>query len=315
MKRNNGTLFSIAIPTYNRANSYLPATLESALSQSYNNIEIIVSDNCSSDDTESVVKQYNDNKIRYFKHRENIGLKNNFNYCVQQARGNYFLLLCDDDLIDRDFTESCVHALDKTKESGIIVTGTRIIDEEGGIINEHLNDMDNVSYEDFFINWFTFKTALYMCSTVYNTKWLKKLGGFHSKTYHYQDVVTTAILAANYGRVDIRDVKASFRDHGISKSKTYKIDDWITDSLHVLDVVCSHASEKKNILRETGLISFAKKNYGRAGKISSLVKRWKAYKLIYKKFDRRYSPVKYLIKKSYMNIAVKMSDYRRKLKK
>lgn len=293
MKKNRNPFVSIAIPTYNRAHSYLQSTLESALSQTYDNIEIIVSDNCSTDHTEHLVKQYRDNRIRYFKQPENIGLKNNFNFCVQQATGRYFLLLCDDDLIDSDFVETCASALEKDNDTGIVITGTRIIDAEGRLIREHPNAMHNHSFEDYFLNWFTFKTALYMCSTLYNTKYLKELDGFHSKTYHYQDVVATAILSAHYGRVDVRDVKASFRDHIISKSKTYTIDDWVTDSLYLLDVICTHSSDKNSKLRHAGLLSFTIKNYGRARAISSLPKRWKAYRLVYKKFDYKYSPFNY----------------------
>ena len=293
MEKNNTPLISIAIPTYNRANSYLRDALESALAQSYDNIEIIVSDNCSTDTTESLVKEYDDHRIRYYKHSENIGLKNNFNFCVEKAKGRYFLLLCDDDLIDNDFIEVCVDALDGYQDVGVIITGTRKIGNKGELLNEHPNYMQNLSYADYFLNWFTHKTALYMCSTLYNTKSLKQIDGFHSKTYHYQDVVTTAILSANYGRIDIRDVKASFRDHSVSKSKTYTIDDWITDSLYLLDVICKHAPEKDEILRNAGLISFAKKNYRRAGTISSMRDRWKTYMMVYKRFDYKYSPVNY----------------------
>ncbi len=293
MARNRNPFVSIAIPTYNRAHSYLQSTLESALSQTYDNFEIIVSDNCSTDHTERLVKQYRDNRIRYFKQPENIGLKNNFNFCVQQAKGRYFLLLCDDDLIDSDFIETCASALEGSKEAGVVVTGTRIIDEAGKRVSEHPNYMKNLSFENFFINWFSRKTVLYMSSTLYNTKYLKELDGFHSKTYHYQDVVTTAILSANYGRIDIQGVKASFREHSVSKSKTYTIDDWITDSLYLLDVICTHAPENNKELRRIGLVTFARKNYGRARNIPSLIERWKAYILVNKKFDYKYSPFNY----------------------
>ena len=88
---------TIAIPTYNRADDYLKQTLKSALNQTYENIEIIVSDNCSTDNTEAVVNSFNDSRIRYFRQQENIGANNNFNFCLKQAKGEYFLLLLDDD--------------------------------------------------------------------------------------------------------------------------------------------------------------------------------------------------------------------------
>ena len=95
-------LITIAIPTYNRANGYFKEALKSALSQTYSNYEIIVSDNCSTDNTEELVKSYSDGRIIYYKHEKNIPANENFNFCLRKARGKYFLLLHDDDLIDKE---------------------------------------------------------------------------------------------------------------------------------------------------------------------------------------------------------------------
>lgn len=83
-------LVSIGIPTYNRANSYLKQALRSAVNQTYKNLEIIVSDNCSSDDTESVVKEFRDPRIRYFRQNKNLGAVPNCNFCLEQSQGKYF---------------------------------------------------------------------------------------------------------------------------------------------------------------------------------------------------------------------------------
>ena len=84
--------------------------LESALAQNYELLEIIVSDNCSTDDTESLVQSYSDPRIRYFRHEKNIDPNDNFNFCLQKATGAYFLLLHDDDLIDSTFVRECITA-------------------------------------------------------------------------------------------------------------------------------------------------------------------------------------------------------------
>ena len=117
--RNSLPLVSIAIPTYNRANGYLREALQASLGQSYPAIEIIVSDNFSSDNTEEVVRSYSDSRIRYFRQSENIGANNNFNFCLDQSRGAYFLLLPDDDLIDRDFIDVCIRAANYNTNIGI----------------------------------------------------------------------------------------------------------------------------------------------------------------------------------------------------
>jgi glycosyltransferase involved in cell wall biosynthesis len=66
-------LVSIAIPTYNRADCYLRQSLESALRQTYPKVEILVSDNCSGDDTEEFVTGIADRRLKYFRHERNIG--------------------------------------------------------------------------------------------------------------------------------------------------------------------------------------------------------------------------------------------------
>ena len=127
-------LVSIAVPTYNRANSFLKESLASAINQTYQNIEIIVSDNCSTDNTELVVKSFNDRRIRYFRQKENIGPINNANYCLDQAKGVYFTLLHDDNLIENDFIEICLKSVGYSEDIGVIRTGTRLIDAEGNML-------------------------------------------------------------------------------------------------------------------------------------------------------------------------------------
>lgn len=131
MPYKTGPLVTIAIPTYNRAGGYLKQAIASAVSQTYPHIEIIVSDNCSCDHTESVVKSFRNSRIRYFRQEKNIGANNNFNFCLEQANGEYFLLLQDDDLIDADLVGTCMKQMNSNLETGIIRTGTRVIDAQG----------------------------------------------------------------------------------------------------------------------------------------------------------------------------------------
>ena len=106
---------TIGIPTYNRGSGTLPMTLESALSQDYPNFEIVVSDNGSTDNTQEVVRGFGTDRVNYIRQAVNIGVTKNYNACLQAARGDYFLLLHDDDLIDKDFLTTCMrHGENKT---------------------------------------------------------------------------------------------------------------------------------------------------------------------------------------------------------
>ena len=288
-------LVTIAIPTYNRANGYLGKALASTLKQTYQNIEIIVSDNCSTDDTEMVVQEFSNSRIRYFKHAQNIGANNNFNFCVEQARGHYFLLLHDDDLIDPDFVDVCMTAVNDDTDVGVILTGTRVIDENGTVLSQATNRVGGLSTKDFFLGWFGNKIPLYLCSTLFNTKRLKEIGGFQSKTNLFQDVVAAVQLAAKFGRVDVHDIKASFRRHSENRGGAVtRISDWCEDSLYLLDIMCNLASENKAQVKREGMPYFCRKNYRLTARIKSPMERFRSYLMVYKKFNYCYSPVHFI---------------------
>ena len=99
-----GLKVSIGIPTYNRS-EYLIRAVESAIAQSYPNIEIIVSDNCSTDDTAKRVSDIHDPRVKFLQQTQNLGMTGNFNACLHAATGDLFLMLSDDDLLYRDAVE------------------------------------------------------------------------------------------------------------------------------------------------------------------------------------------------------------------
>ncbi|MCD4669855.1 MAG: glycosyltransferase family 2 protein [Actinomycetia bacterium] len=291
MVNNVHPLVTIAIPTYNRAGSYLREALAGAMNQTYENIEIIVSDNCSSDNTEAFIKGISDRRIRYFRHKKNIGANNNFNYCLEQAKGDYFLLLQDDDMIDNDFVEACMTVANHSKDTGIIRTGTRIIDSEGKVVRERTNDVVGLSTEEFFLGWFAGKTVLYLCSTLSHTKRLREIGGFKSKHNLFQDVMAEVQLVARYGRIDTKDIKASFRRHHGEMTFAVKVKDWCEDSLELLDLMCNLASENKALIRSEGMRFFSKLNYGRASAVKSPVGRFIAYMTVLTRFNYKSFPL------------------------
>jgi len=288
---NTTPLVSIAIPTYNRADSFLKGAIECALKQTYENIELIISDNCSSDNTEEVVKQFQDPRIIYTKQKANIGPNNNFNYCLSQAQGDYFLLLLDDDRIDPDFIDTCIRAANYDRGFGIIRTGTRLIDENDRVMAEKSNTGAGLSSKDFYLAWFTNKLTLFLCSTLFNTSKLKAIGGFKSKHCLFQDVMAQASLISTCKRVDIAEIKASFRRHTDNfGSPATKVMLWCEDSLDLLNLICELEKNHENILRNAGMPFFCKMNYIRASNISSPVKRLATYHKIARIFQHSSSP-------------------------
>jgi glycosyltransferase involved in cell wall biosynthesis len=286
-------LVTIGIPTYNRAARNLRKVIERSLEQTYRNVEVIVSDNCSSDHTPELVRSIDDPRLRYFRQGTNIGPNRNFNYCLQQAKGAYFLLFHDDDMIDEDFIEACISSVKPGETVGVVITGVRIIDEHDNVLERHKNTTSAQSSADFILGWFKDTPALYLCNTLYNTEKLKEAGGFRSKKNLYDDLVATFTLIAKYGRVDVRDVKAGFRRHSGNRGSTIPIQDWVEDSQYLLDLLCHLLPDDRRTLRKAGNRHFCKKMYRYVTNGTAASESLADYVNIYKSFGYCYSPLRY----------------------
>lgn len=110
-------LVSVLVPTYNRA-ALIGETIESALSQTYANIEIVVVDNASTDGTWAVIESLagKDARIKAFRNETNIGPVRNWLRCVHEARGVFGKILWSDDLLHPDFL---IQAIDAMKHPGV----------------------------------------------------------------------------------------------------------------------------------------------------------------------------------------------------
>jgi glycosyltransferase involved in cell wall biosynthesis len=123
-------LVTIGIPTYNRLEG-LRYMLECSISQTYTNLEIIVSDNCSEgDEIEKLVRSLmqKDPRIKYFKQPKNIGSFNNYKFLLAQASGEYFAWACDDDGRKPQFIEACIQEFDRLKTPLIVNSYSQRVD-------------------------------------------------------------------------------------------------------------------------------------------------------------------------------------------
>ncbi len=306
-------LITVAIPTYNRADGYFREAFECALSQTYSNFEIIVSDNCSTDSTEELVKSYVDRRIFYYKQKKNIPANDNFNFCLKNANGKYFILLHDDDLIDHKFLEKCVNRLRENPDIGIVRTGARIIDANGGVIKVKENNDEGLSVSDYFYTWLEGRSLMLLCCILFNTKYLIQSGGFNSKYQLFQDVLAEFILASKYGRIDIKEVMASFRKHPFQRTENVKVKEWCDESIYLLDKMCELAPENREIIMRQGLVHFSKHNYGIAENIKQIINRHIWYFRIYKKFQYKFSPLQYFYRKYKRKIFSVLGKLKRKV--
>ncbi len=288
--RDGQPVVTIGIPTRNRADSYLPRAVEAATGQTYPYLDIVVSDNASTDGTTALVKSLADARLRYFRHEQNIGANGNANFCLQQARGDYFLLLHDDDLVDADFVETCMRAANALRDAGVIRTGVRIIDSDGIVLRELPNRVSGESLEALVRDWFAGKAPIYLCNTLFNSEGLRQIGGLKSKRQLVEDGFAVFQLAARFRRVDVPDVKASFRRHIAKLGLAAEIGDWCEDYLALLDLLCDLVPQSRGFLRSEGMRVLAKSNYNRAMEVGSPVARLRAYLAVFRKFKYRHPP-------------------------
>jgi len=116
-------LVTIGIPTFNRAR-LLDRAIASVLAQDHANVELVVSDNASTDGTEAVCRAWagKDARMRYIRQPENQGPTRNFHAVLEPARGAHFMWLSDDDWLDANYIGACMAAL---RDPGIAVAAGR----------------------------------------------------------------------------------------------------------------------------------------------------------------------------------------------
>ena len=107
---------TIGLPTFN-GEKYIGRAIESALTQTFTNFQLIISDNNSTDSTSKICKEYEkkDKRIKYFQHKKNKGWTFNFPFVLETANSEYFVWLADDDYWEPTFLEKNVSILDSKK--------------------------------------------------------------------------------------------------------------------------------------------------------------------------------------------------------
>lgn len=137
---------TVCMPSYNHAH-YIGKSIESVLSQTFDDWELVISDNCSSDNTAGVVRKFTDMRIRFYRNDANLGPVRNWNRCVSLARGEYVAILESDDQYLRRMLERSVEILNAHPRVGITHSSFHRIDSEGNFIDtvrrwEHDQVMD-----------------------------------------------------------------------------------------------------------------------------------------------------------------------------
>lgn len=135
---------SIGLPVYNGSN-YLSFAIETILAQTYEDFELIISDNASTDSTEQICRDFasKDSRIIYIRREKNLGAAMNFNSTVQAARGEYFKWSAHDDIVEPTFIEKCVEILDNDPLVGVVSSQVLVIDENQEVKRTYVSPLSN----------------------------------------------------------------------------------------------------------------------------------------------------------------------------
>ncbi len=148
MEKANYPLVSIGMPVFNGEKS-LAQALDALLKQDYTNLEIIISDNGSTDHTPEICQEFlkKDSRIKYYHSPENLGSNWNFNRVFNLSSGKYFMWAAHDDLRDLSFVRACVEKLEQFPEAVLCHTHTSIFIEnrKERLVVANLDSFDGVT--------------------------------------------------------------------------------------------------------------------------------------------------------------------------
>ncbi len=116
----NDIFFSICIPTYNRADT-LPAAIDSVLSQEYNNYELLIVDNASTDNTTSILNDYSDSRIRKIHNHLTVSMFANHNICIDEAASEWIIFLHSDDTLASSSLNTFYREINKNLDSTMFI--------------------------------------------------------------------------------------------------------------------------------------------------------------------------------------------------
>lgn len=218
-------LISILIPAYK--SQYLHKCINSIKEQTYSNWEIIVVDDCSPEGLHSIISEYNDPRVHYYRNANNYGAVNvvdNWNKCLEYASGDYCICIGDDDMLPVDALDCYLRYIKKYPNVDVFHARTVLIDQEDkpifitntraehesvfSLIRHRMND------ELQFVGDFCYRISK-----------LREMGGYKKFLLAWgSDDVTAYMMAEENGIVNIKEPTFYYRVNQLSITSTGNID-------------------------------------------------------------------------------------------
>jgi len=214
--------FSICIPAYK--SRFLPECIQSILQQSVADFELIVLNDCSPEPVEDIVLQYADNRIHYYRNEKNVGavdLVKNWNKCLHLAKGEYILIMGDDDRLALDYLQTFIELIQAYPNLTVYHCRSKIINAQGEVVMltpsqanfEHVYDSIWHRLEQYRSN--------YISDYVYHTESLKQQGGFYNLPLAWgADDITAFIASSEKGIAHTNNPVFEYRSNSLSITST-----------------------------------------------------------------------------------------------
>lgn len=210
-------LFSFVLPAYK--SRYLKIAIDSILSQTYTNFELIIVNDASPEDIDSVVGAYNDTRIRYYKNAANLGginLVQHWNSCLTYASGDYVILASDDDEYDLRFLSVMNELIQNYPTVNVFRPRVCYINGIGDRIGVEGYIKEHVTMIEFIHAWSHGWIGSGIPFYVFNRHALMAIGGFVDYPLAWFSDDATVIKMASSGVVSSSEILFSFRMSGIS---------------------------------------------------------------------------------------------------
>ncbi len=254
--------FTVAIPAYKA--SFLKECIDSILAQTYTDFELVIVNDASPEDIDSIVRSYNDSRIRYYVNEKNCGAEHvvdNWNICLSYAKGEYFVLMGDDDVLERNYLETFYSYILKYPHNFIFHCKSKLINEKSEVIGytQALPELESV-YEFMYHRLFC-KRKFFISDFVYKTSSLKEKSGFYKLPLAWaSDDITAYIHSRDKGIIHINEPVFNYRINSFTitstgniPSKIYALElelAWIKEFLREKPKNSTCVIFYKNILRE-----------------------------------------------------------------
>lgn len=205
-------LFSVTIPAFKKA--FLKECIDSVLSQTYTDFEIIIVNDHSPENLDEIVREFQDARIRYYKNEIGFGAEHvvsNWNKCLEYAKGDFVICMGDDDRLKPNFLADLYELIMRYPDLDVFYSRTEIINEKSEVVRvlEERPERESV-YE--MIQRRKEGRSMFIGDYCYRTSVLRDKGGFYDLPYAWgSDAITAYMMAGQKGIANTQDVGFQYR--------------------------------------------------------------------------------------------------------